>query len=514
MKEPGSTGITSKGNYDFGQIRYIICKIQISKFVKYLDENEKAELIKSKYERDLRASRQSERRDNVQKEAKRQYREKKYQSNESSKRADKNVISQASRSQASGSKRKQVNDAVPIEKLVLCKKRQRTLSRKQTMPPAELPVEYIAKDQDVLGDGFCGFRVIAFHILGNEEEHMAIKKNMLDYVVANRDYCHEHICGKNDEVLDELVKRLEYGISPESVEIAKTSFTPEKYWFNGMTDIQVAANTFKTPIACYSSHCIESHPSYLYLPHCKITDQKQPFVMHYVHDYHWRTFVLKGASEVLWPSVYNIRKQMHIWTDVLHLVETDQGYRSHWGYLRIKESPTTTIQYDLVETDDEQGTKPNSNDGTTQCTEATERNDEEILREGIENGYPESPDIKSIAGRVKEMKQDIDLFIYGKKRSLFAAEKDKYTWNPEVKRPFKVIVSVRLSCSIEYLHTEIFIDFSTPLVTMVARVHLSYMKHCLTCTPDHHFSFVQRREKFLETKYFNQAPNAKTKRSA
>ncbi|KAI8136935.1 hypothetical protein BJV82DRAFT_382623 [Fennellomyces sp. T-0311] len=83
------------------------------------------------------------------------------------------------------------------------------------------------------------------------------------------------------------------------------------------------------------------------------------------------------------------------------------------------------------------GTKPNSNDGTTQCTEATERNDEEILREGIENGYPESPDIKSIAGRVKEMKQDIDLFIYGKKRSLFAAEKDKYTWNPEVKRPFK-----------------------------------------------------------------------------
>ncbi|KAI8142349.1 hypothetical protein BJV82DRAFT_579847 [Fennellomyces sp. T-0311] len=240
MKEPGSTGITSK------------------------DENEKAELIKSKYERDLRASRQSERRDNVQKEAKRQYREKKYQS-------------------------------------------------KQTMPPAELPVEYIAKDQDVLGDGFCGFRVIAFHILGNEEEHMAIKKNMLDYVVANRDYCHEHICGKNDEVLDELVKRLEYGISPESVEIAKTSFTPEKYWFN---------------------------------------------------------------------------------------VETDQEYRSHWGYLRIKESPTITIQYDLVETDDGQDTKPNSNDGITQSTEAMERNDEEILREGIENGYPESPDIGSIARRI------------------------------------------------------------------------------------------------------------------
>ncbi|KAI8136348.1 hypothetical protein BJV82DRAFT_641671 [Fennellomyces sp. T-0311] len=300
-----------------------------------------------------------------------------------------------------------------------------TVRRKTRVPPAELPIEYIAKDQDVLGDGFCGFRVIAFHILGNDEEHMTIKKSMLGYVIANRDYCHEHICGKNDEVLDKLIERLEYGISPESVEIAKTSVVPKKYWFNGMTDIQVAANTFETPIASYSSHCVESHPSYLYLPHCKITDQKHPFIMHYIHDYHWRTFILKGASDLLWPSVYNIKKQMHIWTDVLHLVETDQEYRSHWGYLRIKESPTIPIQYDLVETDDGQNTKPNSNDGITQSAEAMERNDEEILREGIENGYPESPDIGSIARRVKEMKGDIDMFIHGKKRSLFASKKDK-----------------------------------------------------------------------------------------
>lgn len=179
---------------------------------------------------------------------------------------------------------------------------------------------------------------------------------MYAYVLQNPNICLDYICNGIEKEYQLLLERMAYGV----ISGDKDNICPRKYWFDGSTDIQVAANTFQHPIACYTSGswAADLEPV-LRLPHsppANIKNPPHPLVMHFVNGNHWEAVILTASKKMIWPCVPDVHKSQ--WNKL----NIPLSYKTCWRYLHIKKrenkpnpsktaSTTPIVVVDLVDAD-------------------------------------------------------------------------------------------------------------------------------------------------------------------
>ncbi|KAG0188828.1 hypothetical protein DFQ28_004321 [Apophysomyces sp. BC1034] len=171
-----------------------------------------------------------------------------------------------------------------------------TLDKFQFTVDENIPRENYITTMDVRGDGYCGFRVLALLIKGDENEFPSIKKEMLNELEANIEVYKRHF----NYPVEELRKIVAYGHDLEHTAPGNPgSGCSYEYWFDASICAQLAADTFNTPIAIYSDagkrtiitesgpEDVFAHPPVLYLPYrgpLTTTTPPTPLVMHFSQD--------------------------------------------------------------------------------------------------------------------------------------------------------------------------------------------------------------------------------------
>lgn len=134
------------------------------------------------------------------------------------------------------------------------------------------------------GDGNCGFRALAIELFGVEETYKKVKVAMRDYYFNNcandyAEYPHE---------------RLENILHPERNE-----------WFLFPECAQIAADTFKTPVAFYYEHESQQR-SYIFFPLQVIpthAERTNPIVLQHTNA-HIFLVKIKSDHPLQWPEIY------------------------------------------------------------------------------------------------------------------------------------------------------------------------------------------------------------------
>lgn len=200
-----------------------------------------------------------------------------------------------------------------------------------------IPRDNYITTMDVRGDGYCGFRVLALLIKGNENEFPSIKRAMLNELDSNIGVYQRYF----NYPVERLRKIVAYGHDAESAipEDVSTGCSYE-YWFDANICAQLAADTFNTPIAIFSdagkrtittengTKEVFIHPPITYLPYkgpIATNTPPVPLVMHFVHGNHWATVLMKRSRKMVWPPIAYKHKE------VCSILGIDDKVRSFWN---------------------------------------------------------------------------------------------------------------------------------------------------------------------------------------
>ena len=179
---------------------------------------------------------------------------------------------------------------------------------------------------DVTGDGFCGFRCIANEIFGDQEQFWKVKMEMRDVLLKNAEFYRESFSDFIE--YDRLKKVVCFGIEEivESTTInwslfvdssgQKEVFAPSNCWFYSAGCTQLAADTFRRPVAAYSDVKYENNDPVIFFPflntsHYHITNEgsdaysPMPIILQNIGDNHWITFKIKRSIKMLWPRPHS-----------------------------------------------------------------------------------------------------------------------------------------------------------------------------------------------------------------
>ncbi|KAG0172379.1 hypothetical protein DFQ29_008407, partial [Apophysomyces sp. BC1021] len=212
-----------------------------------------------------------------------------------------------------------------------------TLDKFQFTVDENIPRENYITTMDVRGDGYCGFRVLALLIKGDENEFPSIKKEMPNELESNIEVYKNHF----NYPVEELRKIVAYGHDLEHAAPGNpSSGRSYEYWFDASICAQLAADTFNTPIAIYSDagkrtiitesgpEDVFTHPPVLYLPYkgpLTTTTPPTPLVMHFVHGNHWATVLMKRSRKMAWPPICYKHKE------VCANLGLDDKIRTYWN---------------------------------------------------------------------------------------------------------------------------------------------------------------------------------------
>ncbi|ORY98671.1 hypothetical protein BCR43DRAFT_543639 [Syncephalastrum racemosum] len=160
--------------------------------------------------------------------------------------------------------------------------------------------------------------------------------------------CRQFICNGSELEYARLQERMEYGVTSNTrTEAQNPCASPDiKFWFDGSFDIQLAANTFLRPIACYSSTDGYGHESRLHLPHGVPEKQHAPVAMHFVRGNHWEPILTKDSPvKMEWPPVTDQhRAQWEMINPALH-------YKKYWRYLLLQKEIAIPTKVPSTSTD-------------------------------------------------------------------------------------------------------------------------------------------------------------------
>ncbi|KAI8146423.1 hypothetical protein BJV82DRAFT_665383 [Fennellomyces sp. T-0311] len=124
----------------------------------------------------------------------------------------------------------------------------------------EIPKEYVTRVVDIQSDGWCGYRAIACHVTGNQDDAVSIKQAMLQQLLENLEFYEQNLWGGHKCITEEVLNRLRYqqnfGVSSCSID----------YWMDAIIELPIAADAFNMPFAVYSTANMTEQPT-LYLPH-------------------------------------------------------------------------------------------------------------------------------------------------------------------------------------------------------------------------------------------------------
>lgn len=173
-----------------------------------------------------------------------------------------------------------------------------------------IPKECYTCVVNVIGDGFCGFRALAYQIYGDEKEFWRVKREMRDTLLLNQDHYRKHL--SRFIIVDELIETVCYGIEKEIgnliISSEKNLSAASEYWFNSPDCAQLAADTYQAPLAVFSE---KQHGNYgtTFLPLLnesktvipKKHRRKTPLLLQRVDQNHWVTLIMRKAIKMTWP---------------------------------------------------------------------------------------------------------------------------------------------------------------------------------------------------------------------
>ena len=172
-----------------------------------------------------------------------------------------------------------------------------------------IPRENIEECVNINSDGFCGYRTIAYHTEGSQDAYMEVKKKMLNCFRANKSIYEEHyryMRFKLSNIEEALVYGLERSIPPTSC--------PYQYWFTTPYFAQIAADTYRRPIAVYTDDITKkpnsdelAYEPLMYVPFQGplLNDREPiPIIMQFLNNNHWATIKSKGRIiRINWPII-------------------------------------------------------------------------------------------------------------------------------------------------------------------------------------------------------------------
>ncbi|CDH60976.1 predicted protein [Lichtheimia corymbifera JMRC:FSU:9682] len=163
---------------------------------------------------------------------------------------------------------------------------------------------------------------------------------MLETAQANSHIYKKYTLYHSEQEYERLVRTLEFGLTPETKD-AHLDFCPQKYWFDGSTMAQVAADAFGRPVAVFETCSQHPSPPRFVLPFSPPVENPKPtpMILHLVGA-HYYSLVIKPSIRVEWPSVPHYHQQA--WREL----EIPAHYKTTWRYLHIrKPKPTQKIYY-------------------------------------------------------------------------------------------------------------------------------------------------------------------------
>lgn len=136
---------------------------------------------------------------------------------------------------------------------------------------------YYSEVIDVAGDGFCGFRCLAVDLYGDENQFWKVKMKMRDVLLSNEEFYRTSfgqymtfeelktvVCFGLEEVVgsDVISWSLFYNEMYDQTIVS----APSDCWFYTSGCTQLAADTFRRPVAAYAERQFKRSPPELFLP--------------------------------------------------------------------------------------------------------------------------------------------------------------------------------------------------------------------------------------------------------
>lgn len=182
---------------------------------------------------------------------------------------------------------------------------------------------------------------------GNQDAFIEVKKEMLACLQENREFYMTYLSNEFAEI-DVIEKALSFALSGEVPD-----FCPSDYWFVNPGCSQIAADTYKRPVAVYSSRFNKDRygeycdTPLLFLPFKEPKDKLSPIVMQFVGRDHWSTVKIRRPLTIEWPVIH--------WPliDACKAIGDSRDLRKHvWRNLKIKKpvyrepSPPTYVEHE------------------------------------------------------------------------------------------------------------------------------------------------------------------------
>lgn len=171
-------------------------------------------------------------------------------------------------------------------------------------------IDEAAYDQiiNIRGDGFCGFRALAYQLFDNQDAFMQVKFAMRDRLVEVKNVYVQHF---DNYDIDKLERIVTYGIRNEkgdkTINLQKPYHCSMDYWFLAPECAQLAACTFNRPVSVYfAQDAITFLPVF---PQEKMKVSVAPLMMHIVttrggdKPNHWVTMKLRRSIKLKWPAI-------------------------------------------------------------------------------------------------------------------------------------------------------------------------------------------------------------------
>ncbi|KAF7723490.1 hypothetical protein EC973_002001 [Apophysomyces ossiformis] len=163
---------------------------------------------------------------------------------------------------------------------------------------------------DVKADGWCGFRVLAHVFKDDENKFLQVKQDMLSCLAENADIYRNYFPSIGSvEKLQELISHgIDVFLSVNGQHLPCKNI---EYWFTAPECVQLAADTYRGPIAVYSDDETTDakgnlvYPSLLYLPVRGPLPRQKPLtvILHHVDGNHWITLNMKRGIKLKWPRI-------------------------------------------------------------------------------------------------------------------------------------------------------------------------------------------------------------------
>ncbi|KAG2215876.1 hypothetical protein INT45_003291 [Circinella minor] len=178
----------------------------------------------------------------------------------------------------------------------------KTNRKKTSFVHPDIPTECSVGLKTIKSDGYCSYRALALQLHGNQIQYTKVKQTMLSHLDANYEFYRDILCNGHDNIMNRVINRLEFSITPETAQHTSCS---SDYWFDALRDSQIAADAYTTPIAVFTDNTYWK--SVLYLPFTIPSDTNrhpQPLnLFHCSNHFSVVDFIPSRTRHMEWPSV-------------------------------------------------------------------------------------------------------------------------------------------------------------------------------------------------------------------